>query len=1673
MSESTFWNDFLGVFDPYHVITSEPKAVQTEYMRHQNDVIQQYRHWYYRAIEEGVMTVTQMKKKNLYSAHALDEGVSTMGATKPPALKPGSSTPIQPLAQPNLEMKSSGGLRAMGGGFSMPVEGTIDGIPIPISLPPDWTLPEPVGTALPVAEVARIDDQRAQLQEAVEGNTPEEILKKRRIAYNSRERRRVKLLEKQELARRLGMLMDPDDPSKQLEYQDMTTGELRDAIEAATGREEKGNIPDEVKQPRSSDPPGAESSDALEDIESKMIQEERVYTRSGREGYQAIKRGRSQSTRDVPLNTRVSWVALREVIQSSITDPTMTHHGSLLMFSGNNTSQRTRALQSVLSGIADMPDSAQRLLDLIDSFGIDLRDIGTGMTARDAQSNANRNRIIRHFAKLTPAEKRRLLVAFNKLFRNLTERLIEKLEASNVKADVQKLKMATKLYGDLATNVTTDQLAGSQGAPDKPMVTGDFLDAENQQMVTMFSRLLAATGSSDIMISATLEQLSVESEHALDSLTRAAKAEGKDIDDRETQIDIHAAVYAAVVGKILQHIEAMKNMLEARFVKESSLRNNQNLGKLKRTLEQLMDEIKKGIANAKDFVSKPTLVKLRRRMMDFKRVYDGIKVPLPYEDSLTPDGDAFTPPTERMLEHKYDVEEQLGVRITDSDMKAAQRRLRELRESGVDAVTVTVMGNDITVGTPSVVINWDRIPIRFVRQLLIDHINLTAAPLGRAGQELHRLHLEEIARMNQEELFSRIDHTIKDKNDRRRILKQFPIAKEPGYDPDDPDDPDDPPGAGLYVAINGRRILLKITAITSLLILLGVSTAKIVDMIKNGGTAKAPIKKPTKNPDLDTIGSGDNNNGGNNNDPNIDPGENYSPYPNTGQPTFPEMNPTDDPIYGGIGNIQPRNYKFKPIRPPDMDSELGADYIEADANMLNNTALMKLVKRYNDDATRFNELLELRLDLGDEGLSGDELKDLEMLSANMKNQIVAINQQSVAYNQFGEDQPYYKQNEMAPVRVRDSFVASSKESIDKVYPLIPTDKYTQSIGLDDDIGKYNNLAEQYNQLSARYKGYGQDFAMVGETGAATRYRDQYVAKKSEDPAYAAALTQAVALASKIDPILAKINTTMANPERRIGREAPRNVAYNDKQKSLITKVTQNKFESITEEEEKSMRDSPELFRKYERLQQWYKKSLTLPYAKRDFGEYDKLVKEFVDTRNRSMEFQNTTGKLPTDTDWSVIHNDSQKEYVRSKQDFLDAVAAMKQAKNSGATPHRQSQLYNDLENKRLHYERTRQKYEELADNYKHALVGRTSYLADMTDETLPETEVEMADFDRLQQVEKILQHNADALSMYNTEVKSMKRGRSGMDTGQVYQNRMTLLKSISGKYNLQNEYEDAVRSNIHVQVQDDSEDPSTIVDFIPGMDDVGRSTERANFIDPAEQKLFMMDSRDRAEEQRRWEGFSLVQPWNGLGDPRTNPLLDHQVQEYMTRYGKCTKGIMPSMRDMRLLPSNRRRIIRGREQQPNEKADIMFIPTIQATFGQEIWESEAAIPTNNFQSQEAKFTREDNDLPNNRFSTWYPEQGSTYHPDRQIDMNNIDESTGPLLTQNSDRRPVFYGINPRVNEQYSNYRVPFQGGQTLNNNFGHNPQVVGGEPVERPNQKPTSLYDNIDMSARYSMARRR
>jgi len=1640
--------ELLGnLLDIFGITHKKSKKEVSAYMKRYYKAIDDYRKAYSEVIASKLRTPTEIKKLGLYDAEAFDQGVSAMG------------------------------------GKGMPILGIPDMGEIPILVPTNTTTYVPS-----LARIEEIEAKILQLQNIINGTSLDrkEFLREQRI--------RIKELTKEKLALQLVIALG-EDPYKAKQYMLLTIQELSTRLISARNRPPADEIK-EMLQPLSQgfvedslDQERNQSSEALSDVQETMRQSERSQPDSPY--YQAIKKKGTNPT----ASSAVQWSALTELIRSSITYP-QPHMGSLLMFSGTITSTRTKALQTALSRIGRIQGAPQQMLDLLSSFDIELRPPYAGMGADASRRYVSQQ--TQQFRDMDPTKKRQLLLNFNKLFRNLLKKVLDDKSLS-----IDDRKAIKRLHTDLLKGQNTESLKAPENSPEKPIIASDLLMTSNQNLFDTFLRLMSEVGYTDAEINNVNNRLSTRGLDQSIIEYDKLKKEDPEMPESEARMESRAKAYVKMIQQFLTYIQSLENKMR--------LTEGLDEVKLKTIIEELYiearrsyDEAIKNLARSSVYPDiATTFNSIFNLISSMRSVYSSLITPTtlgglplrtprstPPIDEMKYDatGRPIPPPNQSLerIDPNGPSSQAIVNEVVNNPNPQLEAKTSEiLRAIGQPAtsVSINIRGNDIGIGIPVVVINWSQMPLNMLRMFLRDRLSQDMV----SSSELLRRRLDIVKNGTFEEVSRLADDLITDRRERLGIIKRFdltpaiedwetPIWINDPNAPEDPEDPPEPPSGSFIISINGRHRIFDVRIIISLLIALGVaitSIVKIVEKIRNGKDANVRgTVPPTETKDPTNIGTGDSPN-------NNIPSDNVPPnIPTSNLPMFPTRGGNTDPIYGGIGNIAPRSQPFKPIGYPTLDEKLGADYIQADENMLKNSAIMELVQSYNDDATRYNELIALKYDLekSEQSLTPDELKELTDLSTGMKNQIAIINQQAplVPFLQqnIAGDRYYAPADSIKPTKTTGAFVSSSGESISNVYPLIPMDNYTKSIGLNDDIQSYNALAKEYNALALKYKGARMD-----------PYWVDIIKQKSEEPEYAKALARATAIDTQIQPIISKINSVMANPESSVGREYGRTLGYNDLQKSLIDKVANitdwNLISSITEQEKQSLRDNPELYKDFESFLTTFnmktnngKDALSLDRDNPKWSEFYRVKQRFIDLKKANYKMSNEKAPL-TQTDWKLVQQDSQKEYVRSKQDFLDAVARLKNAKASGLSSHQVSQLYNDLETKRLHYETSRQTYEKMADSYKHALSGRTSFLADMTNERLPSSPAQVEKFDRLQTIERILQNNPDALKEYNDTIVGLGiKSRTSIE--QNYDLRTKLIEGLATKYNLVNEYTDASTREIDVKVPNLAEDPSTIVDFQgEGSDEVGESTERANFIDPAEATLFISSDKIRQLEQKRWEDFSLVQPWNGLGNPQTNPLLRHQVQEYITRYGKCDKAPKPTPQQMRQLCCYRDQIIKNREFQPNYKTDFPFMPTVQASFGREIWENEFAVPTNNFQSQQAVFTREDSDLPNNQFSTWYPKTGSIYHPDRQIDMNDrslngqSDPSSTAKLRTNSSRRPVFEGLPSGLNQQYGSQQVSQFGGETMNNNFGSIPLPT------HPQRKPTSVFDNLDPSARRTMSMRR
>jgi hypothetical protein len=1326
---------------------------------------------------------------------------------------------------------------------------------------------------------------------------------------------------------------------------------------------------------------------------------------------------------------------------------------------------KSREINSMLISIGQSmttnTELLNKLLSILAKAGIILTH-KKGMGSKEAGSKESgiKDSVMNQMAELSkndPVAYRILQVAFTQAFRQAYE------STRGYNPD----------YADRLSNATVSDLRGEQ--MEKRGNAADYFNYENAGLLETFLELLSASGYPDNSVALILTEISNNADEV---------EEGKG--------GVRSA-YKSILSSILRYVDALSVQLSSSFVRGSGLRNVSNIGKLKRILSLMVSSVKTSLAKEKSNISKWTLVGIQDRLMKIGTLIGEVH------------SDFQTPTTSS------------GVKIDPSrpqpsnDREHARRVLEELNVRPNDTVSLTLIpsmpdSSRIQISTSRITIDWSMVEIDRIRDEIIQAATFGQHHSDGAIEQI--IDRAEDPNTSLQELYQLADREITDWEQRKRILLSYEDAGDP-----DPDPGDEPM---VIVGVGDRHRAIRVGKIAALISLI-VGTIAGVDAIvkalkKNGKTTikvppnwrppHPPAKPPVEPP---TIGTGGGGTGGGGTGGGTGGGgtgggtgggdygnENYYNSSNITifqdpdykmNPKYPEdRSGFTDPIYGGIGNIA-GGRTFKPIGQPMLSPTLGSDPIIVDSNMMKSSSIIKLVDNYNEMSQNYNNLVG---ELGDATGANKEYiqKQVNQLSSDMNQVFGMINQQSAIVPEFGTNSYYgtkitpSTQDSLVFVNVQKPTRANpdgtSVVGITKVYPLISPDEYTRSVGLDDDIARYNNLAESYNKLANKYKGYGlaSESGMVGDSASVSE-----IQKRTEErygtPEFVADSNTAKSIENKIEPILAKINAVFENPSEALGRETARDVGYSELEQSLIKKVADGDFRKITPKEERALRDNPELYESYQtikRLSENFENSPAVPISQRpgdkDYASWVRARQKFEKVKASGYKTFNTYDLPESREEYETIQESSQKSYIQTKTEFLNAVARLKNAKASGANSHQVGLLYNDLENKRLRYMDTRDVYEKDLNNYRDSMAGRSSYLADFTKEILPRSREEDTKFTRLQEIEKVLQNNPDALKRYNDRVDLISQRQNPLD---IYQARMDVIKDLSNEYNLSEAYNDAANKDLSIHVPHTEEDPSTIVDFKPQSEPVGKSTERANFIDPAERSLFTFDDRDRAAEQKRWEDFSLVAPWNGLGNPRTNPLLDHQVLEYMKRYGNTTKGAVPSKADMRI--KSRKEIIQ-RQQLTPQISDFPFIPTIQASFGKEIWEDEASGRGLQV-GDRATFTRADNDLPDNRFKTWYPSNGTVYHPDRLIDMDNVDLSATNKLRTNSTRTAVFRYLPETMQKQYGDQMPMERFGGTMNNNFGQNPNFVQGVPVAPSYPIMKSLYDNMTQNDRRNMSMRK
>jgi hypothetical protein len=844
-----------------------------------------------------------------------------------------------------------------------------------------------------------------------------------------------------------------------------------------------------------------------------------------------------------------------------------------------------------------------------------------------------------------------------------------------------------------------------------------------------------------------------------------------------------------------------------------------------------------------------------------------------------------------------------------------------------------------------------------------------------------------------------------------------------------PDDPD--PDRGVFVTINGVVRRIRFSYWISILLALGFTAKKIVDHINKlkedkNTTLDIPPKKEDdkekntkdKKPDqempIDTV-----------NRDNIDtPSYPYKPSnpnfkPSKRPPILGNNNdfiiPVDSRDNLDYTNISedflkdPLQGQLNQLNTPPPDPVLGAELINKD--LVKDPKLLTQIFEYNDLANEYNKNIAdydyYMVEQKPKGIWGNVVNANEV-NLGIANEMRLRTDVMKEYIEKG-DKPMTGNQEKINVYSEfkpSSYIAPNSNYVNgyfRNFNKIQKSQLSKQLGLNGKIDEYNEAVDDYNTSVNK---------IVSDNPDKTKMKP--LTKIEEQK-----MNNLQAKMRQIDDA-----TKNYNASERIGRVESRQLEYTGLDKQIIDKIVNNSKIPLTDEEERSLRDDPEL---YKSAKEYYDQVNSPDSEDKDRKLY--VIKSRF-KRIQDNDYKPSSFYKPISEKYNVDYDEnSEKVFMDSKTSYMNALNKFKNASISNAPRHMVNQLYQDMDNKKVDYETKRIKYENTVNEFRTGQTAQTTYLANMDNEVIPRTTEERKSFDRLQNIESILQTNPDALQMYNEQVSNMMKNQPALSK---YATRMKILQTISSQYNLSSEYIIAANEDLNIHVRDDAEDTDANLGI--NNEDIGEATERANSIDPAEATLFLSSKMEAEAEQKRWAAYSNVQPFNGLGDTRTNPLLREQVRTYINQFATPNKCAYPTRNDMRML--NRNKIIKSQQLLP-QVSNRPFIPTIQVAFGQDHFENEFSIPS--MQGASA-FTLEDNNLPNNNFST-FMNPNSIYQPDYQLMKYNTDLSSTKTSTGNSSRQSQYRFTDENQRPKYYTQTNLEYLGATMNNNYGSNPQV--------------------------------
>jgi hypothetical protein len=686
------------------------------------------------------------------------------------------------------------------------------------------------------------------------------------------------------------------------------------------------------------------------------------------------------------------------------------------------------------------------------------------------------------------------------------------------------------------------------------------------------------------------------------------------------------------------------------------------------------------------------------------------------------------------------------------------------------------------------------------------------------------------------------------------------------------------------------------------------------------------------------------------------------------------------------------------IKIPPYDRVVGAEEIEITPEIERNSVLKEKVEKYNEIAHSYNISID-----------DDEKEDI----MKYERELVAAGKDI----EYAELNDYIREEKFRSLEVTKTVYRSTPSGIVYTFNEVPLTPYYESLGLTDEINEINKNVREYNAKVRSGLITGKDLRDNYNRIIQLEYNTRFI---TQNPQYARQLYRPRLLAKEYPKDVRNVmNTALSSEEIK-------RIDYSEVSFKNFPKVEKALFDynNAIDKLQKNPKDPEarrELAEAKQRLYNMAKEhaySANLPevYDPKVYKEqYEKLLmaeQAGAGARDETMLYglighHLEEARKPSD---SVFNNyyKSRSDYLLANKTFNDAVA------NGSVDRDTIESMYGDLETKRLKFKEDERIYRIEADRYTTELEERGTYLTDDDMEVLPGADAEAKfKFKRLQNIERMIQGNQDAVIEYNANVGKIAKNQPPKD---IYDKRMALLKEISSKYGLESQYDDAYNENLDAApVPFDADElksklPQNTAPYGEKLD----GHDRARIIDPSEKDLFLLSKQQEFIEQQRFEEFSKVMPNHGLGSTNRrdrgyyNPLLVNQSRDYYKRFANADKKPKITLDESRIN-------LAYQEGFPEQsvKPDIYAQPIYEdpriSSFGKVYYDDYEVNP---YIDKDGKIHYTDEKVRSNKWYQWENNK-SAFFPEfallnkRQHTGVNIGEASRPPGYEYLDKRSYF------------------------------------------------------------------